>query len=245
MYALDGGKRMYAFKGESSRATRRLLLAAVAAAALVAPPAAAQAPKNDDWQLLTELGFGYRLSPQWRLRLDTQLLLLQDVSYVRNIQVRPGLEYAFASNWAVVLGYVQNQRQPGTVNSDRGPFQDIAFGFNWDQLQLSVANRLRTEELFFDNGTHLVRTRYRLSLLHPLGDSPWSVLVFDEVFFNLATSPNLFTGYARNHLYGGLVLNINRSVRTSVGYELISFPPQGGSLYQLHQIRLGFAFALI
>ena len=126
------------------------------------------------------------LSPQWRLRLDSKLVIDHDVSRARHLELRPGVEYAITPQWAVVGGYVQYQPFTTQIAAMRGPFQDIAYGMNFGHL--SLANRVRLEELFFDtNGALLVRTRYRLSAEHPIGGSPWSILVSDEIYFNLKT----------------------------------------------------------
>ena len=110
---------------------------------------------------------------------------------------------------------------------------------------LSLANRVRMEELFFDtNGALLLRTRYRLSAQHPIGDSPWSILVSDEIYFNLKTDGTGRTaGFDRNKFYGGLILDIGRGAKVSAGYQLTTVEPTGG-LNEYHTIKLGFAFAL-
>jgi hypothetical protein len=238
---------MYAFK------TGRALVVALAAMACSVASAVAQQKQanqpalpqtpNDDLRLATEIGFEYRLSPQWLLRLDSQLVLDHDISRARNLQLRPAVEYALTPNWAVVGGYVQYQTYTTQIPALRGPFQDIAFGMDFGHL--SLANRLRTEELFFDtDGALLVRTRYRLSAQHPIGDSPWSILVSDEIYFNLKTDGTGRTaGYDRNKFYGGLVLDIGRSAKVSAGYELTTVEPSSG-LNEFHTIRLGLAFAL-
>ena len=165
---------------------RGLIVALVATIVAVGPAAAQQqqAPQqtpNDDLRLKTVLGFEYRLDPQWRLTLDAQLVLDHDISRARDLEFRPGVEYALTPHWAVVAGYVQYQDYPAGLISNRGPFEDIAYGRDFGRL--SLANRLRTEELFFDNnGALLIRTRYRLSAEHPLGDSPWGILVSDEIY---------------------------------------------------------------
>ena len=226
-----------------------LLTATLAAGTVAAPPAAAQRQQaqqqtaNDDIRLKTALGFEYRLDPRWRLKLDTQLVLDRDISRARNLQFRPGVEYAVTPNWAVLAGYVQYQYYPAGLISNRGPFQDIAYGRNFGRL--SLANRLRTEELFFDNNSALlVRTRYRLSVEHPLGDSPWGIVVSDEIYFNLKTDgTNRVAGYSKNEFYGGLVREIGPGAKVSAGYELTSYEPRGG-LNEVHAIKLGLAFAL-
>jgi hypothetical protein len=248
---------MSAFTKVAGRAPARLLALAVlstlpAATIAIAPataqqkqakqPAPPQTP-NDDLRLATELGFEYRLSPQWRLRLDSQLILDHDIDRARNLQLRPSVEYELTPNWAVAGGYVQYQPFTTQLTATRGPFQDIAFGRDFGHL--SLANRLRTEELFSDaNGALLIRTRYRLSAQHPIGDSPWSVLVSDEIYFNLKTDgTGRAAGFDRNKFYGGLVLDVGRSAKVSAGYELTEVEPTGG-LNEFHTIKLGFAFAL-
>jgi hypothetical protein len=238
---------MYAFK------TGRALVGALAAMACSVACAAAQQKQanqpglpqtpNDDLRLATELGFEYRLSPHWLLRLDSQLVLDHDISRARDLQLRPSVEYALTPNSAIVGGYVQYQTYPTQISALRGPFQDIAFGMDFGHL--SLANRLRTEELFFDtDGALLVRTRYRLSAQHPIGDSPWSILVSDEIYFNLKTDgTGRAAGYDRNKFYGGLVVDIGRSAKVSAGYELTTVEPSSG-LNEFHTIRLGLAFAL-
>lgn len=241
---------MYGFKRESGR----ILVLALAATAFAASSAAAQQQRaqqqatpqtpNDDLRLATELGFEYKLSPQWHLRLDTKLTLDHDISRARTLEVRPGVGYALTPNWAVATGYVQYQPYTTQIRATRGPFEDIAYGMNFGRL--SLANRLRTEELFFDNnGALLIRTRYRLSAQHQIGASPWGILVSDEIFFNLKTDGTTRpAGYDRNEFYGGIVREIGRGTKISAGYQFTALQPRGGGRNEFHTIKLGFAFAL-
>jgi hypothetical protein len=240
---------MHAFMGRNGRA----LILALALAAFGAVPAAAQRQQarqqaqrqqiNDDFRLSPELGFEYRLSPQWRLTFDTRLFLNQAMSNVQKLEMQPGVEYALSPNWSVAGGYIQYQRLPAQVSTTRGPYEDVTYGTTFGRLE--IANRLRTEELFYDNnGALLIRTRYRLSLQHPIPETPWAVLVSNELYLNLKTDgTTLPAGYDRNKLYGGLVVEIGRGAKASAGYELTSYEPRG-DLRQVHTLRLGFAFAL-
>ena len=251
---------MSAFSKAAGWAPPRLLASAVlsilAAATITIGPAAAQQKQakevkqptppqtpNDDLRLATELGFEYRLTPEWRLRFDSQLTLDHDIDRARTLELRPSVEYALTPHWAVVGGYAQYQPFTTQLVATRGPFQDVALGMDFGHL--SLANRLRTEELLLDtNGALLIRTRYRLSAQHPIGDSPWSVLVSDEVYFNLKTDGTGRTaGYDRNKFYSGLVFELGRGAKVSAGYELTEGRPTG-SLNEFHTIKLGFAFAL-
>jgi hypothetical protein len=248
---------MSALTKDTGRMRARLLalavLSALGAATLSVAPAAAQQKEakqptppqtpNDDLRLATELGFEYRVNPQWRLGFDARLTLDHDIDRARTLELRPGVDYAITPHWAVVGGYVQYQPFTTQIVAARGPYQDVAFGTDFGHL--SLANRLRLEELFLDsNGALLVRSRYRLSAQHPIGDSPWSVLVSDEVYFNLKTDGTGRTaGYDRNKFYGGLVVDVGRGARVSAGYELTEVRPTG-SLNEFHTVKLGFAFAL-
>jgi hypothetical protein len=189
------------------------------------------------------MAFDYQLSERWKLKYDTRLLVNQEMSNIRSLELRPGVEYLISPSWSVMPGYVQYQRFPAQVATTRGPFEDIAFGtdFGW----LAIDNRLRTEELFYDtNGALLIRTLYRLSLQLPIPETRWAVVVSDEIYFNLKTSGTpALPGYDRNKLYGGLALEINAGAKASVGYELTSYEPRG-NLRQAHTLKVGFAFAL-
>ena len=205
------------------RGVAQLLVMTLAAMAYSAASAAAQQRQarqpvlpqtpNDDLRLETELGFEYRLSPQWRLRLDSKLALDHDVSRARNLELRPGVEYAITPNWSVVGGYVQYQPYTTQIPALRGPFQDIAYGMDFGHLAL--ANRVRMEELFFD-----------------------------ELYFNLKTDgTGRSAGFDRNKFYGGLILDIGRGAKLSAGYQFTTVEPTAG-LNEYHTIKLGFAFAL-
>jgi hypothetical protein len=238
---------MYAFKSGGALVMTLAAMACSAASAAAQQrqarqPVLPQTP-NDDLRLETELGFEYRLSPQWRLRLDSKLALDHDVSRARNLELRPGVEYAITPNWSVVGGYVQYQPYTTQIPALRGPFQDIAYGMDFGHLAL--ANRVRMEELFFDtSGALLLRARYRLSAQHPIGDSPWSILVSNELYFNLKTDgTGRSAGFDRNKFYGGLILDIGRGAKLSAGYQFTTVEPTAG-LNEYHTIKLGFAFAL-
>src|SRR5713101_6244019 len=72
--------------------------------------------------------------------------------------------------------------------------------------------------------------------VHAIGDSPWSVLVSDEIYFNLKTDGTGRTaGFDRNKFYGGLVLDVGRGAKVSAGYELTEVEPTGG-LNEFHTI---------
>ena len=153
------------------------------------------------------------------------------------------MEYAITPNWSVVGGYVQYQPYTTQIPALRGPFQDIAYGMDFGHLAL--ANRVRMEELFFDtSGALLLRARYRLSAQHPIGNSPWSILVSDD-----STSTSRPTARAAapvstgTNSTAGSILDIGRGAKLSAGYQFTTVEPTAG-LNEYHTIKLGFAFAL-
>ena len=137
---------MHAFMGRNGRA----LILALALAVFGAVPAAAQRQQarqqvqqrqtNDDFRLSPELGFEYRLSPQWRLTFDTRLFLNQAMSNVQKLEMQPGVEYALSPNWSVAGGYVQYPRLPAQVSTTRGPDEDVTHGTTFGVVKTFLAS---------------------------------------------------------------------------------------------------------
>ncbi len=88
----------------------RLLPIALALLMVAAAPAVAQraqqtqratpAPPvlNNDLRLQTALNVEYRIDANWSFHLDTELRLDDNISRLRDFEVRPGFEYQFSRN---------------------------------------------------------------------------------------------------------------------------------------------------
>jgi len=227
------------------------VLATVLALLAVAGPTTAQqqqsrnrvpaTPNNDLW-LTNTVGIEYAINRQWSFQLETQLQIDRNISRLRDLQVRPGFEYALSPNWAVAAGYVQFQRYPAPLRTMRGPFQDLLHRSKFGKI--AFAARLRGEELFFENAALLVRTRVLAGIRIPIGESPWEFAFSDEIFVNLKVDgTGRQAGVHQNRAYVGFGRPVSEHLKMSAGYELDTYESHG--IYRnVHQIRLGFAYRL-
>ena len=228
-----------------------LLLAVLAFAA----PAAAQhqhpqhqplphgqaTPNNDLW-LSTAVGIEYAIDPQWSFHLDALLRIDRDISRLRDLEVRPGFEYAFSPHWAVAAGYVQFQRYQTPLRTQRGPFQDLLYRTHFGKV--GFTGRLRGEELFYENGALLVRARTLAGVRIPIGDTPWEFAVSDEIFVDLKVDgTGRQGGFHHNRAYAGFGRQISENVKMSAGYQ-IDTVQQHGFFRSVHELKFGFAFRL-
>lgn len=203
--------------------------------------AQAATPNGDVW-LTPAIGLEYRIDEKWTFHLDAQLRFDSDISRLRDLQVRPGFEYAITPNWAVAAGYVQFTRYAPGLRPTRGPFQDILYRTRIDGLP--VTGRWRWEELFFDNGTLLVRTRALAGVRIPLGGTPWELAFSDEVFLNVGLdSPARQGGFAQNRAFVGFGRQLTTWSKASAGYELDTYH-NNGMFRNVHNIKLSVAFSL-
>jgi hypothetical protein len=202
---------------------------------------ASATPNNDLW-LTSTVGIEYAIDRQWSFHLETQLQIDRDIVRLRDLQVRPGFEYALSPNWAVAAGYVQFQRYPVPLRTMRGPFQDLLHRSKFGKI--AFAARLRAEELFFENTALLVRTRVLAGIRIPIGESPWEFAFSDEIFVNLKVDgTGRQAGVHQNRAYAGFGRPVGEHLKMSAGYELDTYEAQG--LYRnVHQIRLGLAYRL-
>ena len=229
----------------------RLLSIALAVLMVAAAPSAAQRTQQtqrapplqyDDLRLATIVDLEYRIDPNWSFHLDSQLKIDDDISRLRDLEVRPGFEYTFSRNWAVAAGYVQYQRYVTGLRTQRGPFQDILYRTYFDRIE--VIGRLRTEELFYEDGALLGRARTQLGAYFPIGDLPWTFDLSDEVYFNLKVDgTGREAGVHENKAYTGLSWHFTAGARMSVGYELDTYD-QLGQLRNEHTFKLSFAYSL-
>lgn len=203
---------------------------------------AAQAQSGSVWQS-PAVALEYRIDRNWSFHLDTQLRFDQNMSRLRTLQVRPGFEYVLAPNWALAAGYVQFTRYLPGARQSRGPFQDILYRSRFEKLP--IAGRLRWEELFFDDGRLLVRTRALAGMRIPLWRSAWELALSNEVFVNVSTDrPNRTPGFAQNRAFIGFGRPLTAWARASLGYELDTLRRVNGSFRNEHNVKLNLAFSL-
>jgi hypothetical protein len=223
----------------------------LAALMIAAVPAAAQrtqqtqqapAVLNNDLRLASAVNVEYRIDANWSFHLDTELRLDDNISRLRDFEVRPGFEYQFSKNWAVAAGYVQKQRYVMGLRPWRGPFQDILYRTFFERVE--VIGRLRLEELFYEDSSLLGRARVKAGAHFPIGSSPWTFDLTDEVYLDLKVDgTGREAGLHHNKAYAGISHRVGAGSRISAGYELDTYN-QRNQWRNEHTLKVTFAYSL-
>jgi hypothetical protein len=205
--------------------------------------ARAQSFQSGDVWVTPSIALQYRIDERWSFHLDTQGRFDTGNGLLRDFQARPGFEYALSPNWAVAAGYVQFTRYLAGQSTSRGPFQDILYRARIEELPIAL--RWRWEELFFDSGQWLVRTRLLAGVRVPLQGTPWELAFSDEVFLNVANSnPNTrLNGFTQNRAFAGFGRQLTAWSRASLGYELDTFVGSA-NVRNVHNIKFSLIFNL-
>lgn len=210
-------------KYRSSQRDTCLLLAI-----LLAAPHAASAESLEDfqtWGNITAVGsFGF-VDPKFksvRYWLEGQGRFGEDTSRLSQSMVRPALGYALNDNASVWLGYAW-------IFTDR-PFTGRRFDENriWQQFLWTqptsfgtFTSRSRLEQRFAETGSDVGwRFRQFVKLSVPLDFAPdFSLVGWEEVFVRINKADwSGDDGLDQNRLFVGLGYNVNKEIRTEIGY---------------------------
>jgi hypothetical protein len=203
-----------------SRAVGILLRLLAPALMLAATPAFAQAWPNDV-KATQFLDATYMLSPQWRLNFYGEVREDHNISRMDNSIFRPNVQYEFARNWRVGVGYIQFQSWQSPFHAERGPFEDLYYQNKVGKVGL--LGRLRFNETFADNNSAVfVTSAFFASASAPILDSDWFFNLSNEIYFALKTDyyPGRKTGYAENKTFFGTGYKVSSEVTLLGGYEI-------------------------
>ena len=202
-----------------SMAMRILLCLLAPAIILAARPASAQVWPNDV-KATQFVDATYGLSPQWRLNFYGELREDHNIGRFDNSIFRPNIQYQFAPNWLVGVGYVQFQAWQSPYRAELGPFQDLYYQ---DTLgKVGILGRLRLNETFADNNSAVfVTTAFFASIVVPLFDTAWFFNPSNEIYFALKTDyyPGRKAGFAEDKIFYGVGYAVSKQVSLVGGYE--------------------------
>lgn len=148
--------------------------------------------------------------------LEGQQRLGDDSSRFTQSLIRPGIGYDLTDNTSLWLGYAWIMtRAPLTTN----PFEENQI---WQQLlwvksmdYLTLRSRTRTEQRFFRNATVGYRIRQLAKFSVPLKSSKFSLVAFDECFWNLNRNDK---GFRQNRAFVGLGYHFNSTITGEFGF---------------------------
>jgi hypothetical protein len=175
-------------------------------------PAAAQNHAFQQWQPNFT---SFPLRGRWRGYFETNPR--EGDGQLRQLLIRPALEYRASKRLSIFAGYCWNYI-PNVPRENR-PFQQITVT---NQIKkLTLTNRSRLEQRIFDHLNRVsVRARHMVRASYPIVGSYYGV-VYEELFVNLNTVENgPQKGIDQNRFFVGVGKQINRAVRGEIGYQL-------------------------
>ncbi|MBX9767627.1 MAG: DUF2490 domain-containing protein [Bdellovibrionales bacterium] len=188
---------------------------------LLLPTPAANAGVEHDLQIWTPITLDIPIKRKLRGYFEVGPRVGDDASRIRQLLIRPGLEYRFNDHFSLFTGYLWQstyQYNPSQVLHEHRTWQQILLEKNIKRL--SLINRSRLEQRYFEDlsGTgnrlrHLVKGNFRLSKLFYLTTS-------NELFLNLnSVKDGPQRGIDQNRLFTGIGFKFGKNDRIEFGYQ--------------------------
>lgn len=202
-------------RGRLRAGPSRCAAALLASALLVLSTRAAAV--ESDIQLWSELTLNHAVDEQWGVHLKARLRLDDDVTQSKDFLWRPFVSWRPLESLTLDLGY--DYLDSFRSASEHRIWQAVEHRLRWRNL--IVRNRIRLGQRFVDGvDGAVVRFRYRLRGLHPIGGTPWYAAISNEFFVNLnnqGSGPD--TGFEQNRLRLALGRRFLERLVVESGYE--------------------------
>ena len=182
------------------------------------PASFAHAADNQLWSAVAMTAQASKDS-DWRLWFDGHARFADDAGRLGVSIIRPGIGYRVSDKLTMWLGYARVTIHPGEdIDEDRiwqqatYPLGTVAGG--------GLSGRSRLEQRFrdADNDTGL-RFRQMLRWAHPIGESDFGVVLWDEIFVGLNDAEwGQRDGFGQNRAFAGVSYKPSPRIRTEFGY---------------------------
>jgi len=190
-----------------------------------------------------------KFSDKWGMHLDVQLRSADQLDYLRNVLIRPGLTYYINNKSNVTVGYLLNTTKTEVLGS-----ADIDLVENriWEQYILThkigsifTTHRFRLEQRFIEqnNGSEVFsqRFRYFFRLIQPLKKQTETfskgafLALQNELFFNVQHKDQLSGNFFdQNRAYLALGYRFSKKVDIEAGY--LNQAINGANNYTLNNV---------
>lgn len=161
-------------------------------------------------------------NPKLRAYLESNPRFNDNMEGFRQHIARAALGYRLRKNIDFYQGFAIIGNFIPKYVQERRIYQQIGVG-HVIKNRLQVFHRFRNEQRLIQtrNGT-ANRMRYMLRLAYPLRNTRWYLVGYDELFVNLNSlkgGPN--RGIDQNRLFAGVGRQINKRLRTEIGYQFV------------------------
>lgn len=176
---------------------------------------------ENDFGLWTAINGTIPIGSKFENKFQISPRFLDNATGFNQFIIHELLGYKFNKHLSFYQGYAWSTYYIPRFIREQRPYNDLVVSHNVDKF--SFEHRLRLEERFIQDvdGVSL-RARYRLKGLYPLGKSKkWSLVFFDELFFNLNSphnGPN--SGIDQNRIYAGILRKLTDNFSIEGGYQL-------------------------
>jgi hypothetical protein len=132
--------------------------------------------------------------------------------------VRPALGFRINKHISLWQGYGWTPSFQPQFRNENQIWEQVVLEKQFKHLQIANRTRLEIRRIADADGTAL-RLRNQLRLAIPLGRTQWSLVAYDEPFFNLNTVGNgPRSGFNQNWLFTGINRRINKHFNMELGY---------------------------
>jgi len=168
------------------------------------------------------------LSEKTSFTVEPQLRWNESVSHANQQQIRYGINYDFNENLRATAGHVWIARHPNGEDlfTDSSSYENRLY----QQVEakhpvfkgLKATHRLRLEERLLKNVEDPIwYLRYRLTLMHPIKNTPVTIEQSSEFLKHLNSVGPIPSGLVQQRYFLGLNTKVSKTVDVDSGYLLI------------------------
>jgi hypothetical protein len=132
--------------------------------------------------------------------------------------IRPAIGLQLTKGWSIWQGYGWTPNFQPEYRNENQLWEQLVYQHCFKHLNFSNRTRFEIRRIYAAGGTAL-RLRNQVRLAVPLGKTRWSLVAFDEPFFNLNTVDNgPRAGFNQNWAFLGIGRRLTKSVNLDIGY---------------------------
>ena len=159
------------------------------------------------------------------------------------ILVRPAIGYQLTKGWSIWQGYGWTPSFQPQFRNENQIWEQLLYEHRFKYVTLSNRTRFEIRRIADAGGTSFrIRNQFRVAF--PLGKTRWSLVAFDEPFYNLntvTTGPR--QGFNQNWAFIGIGRRITDHINLDVGYlnnYVRNFSPAPDRVNNVIFVSLGY-----
>ena len=172
--------------------------------------------EDGDWQSWPRISIEGKLSAKWKIYLDEEFRMGDNISDLYFHRSDFGVTYKFADCFYLGLNYWHSHKEKnGQWYQEKKPHINLTF--KWEMGKFKLNDRNRFENRYQQGKDKVWRYRNRLTLTPPLKFTKYNIQPYlaDEIFFDFEESE-----LNRNRIYAGIKIKLLKNLSFD-GYYLL------------------------